>query len=289
MKFSDELRGLLNRHNIPEETNTPDHIITEYMMSCYNAFFRAMTARRAHYGEDDKSEKEWAELGTKIDLFSFRAGENDQRDFRVKHNLPKEEIHFLFWEWMTEKLPFTVESFCDYLKERKDCTATPVTLIDGDPDDVFMNQISQKLRELKAERAKIIERGIDYRPVYPGPGRFEHQSQYTKEELSPIVTDPTSIPPLGEDESYTKSKGVSPPDDFDSQDNPQGDVLVLAVKGKADKVEQVRILTFANEELAHKAMLNWDTVTTDHWLHDRIIEPKVWYRPDGLGITPIKQ
>jgi hypothetical protein len=44
-KFRKELKGLLNRYSIENESNTPDFILADYLYDCLRAFERAANTR----------------------------------------------------------------------------------------------------------------------------------------------------------------------------------------------------------------------------------------------------
>ena len=46
-----ELSQLLNRHSRENASNTPDFILTEYMLACLEAFEKASNHREAWYGK----------------------------------------------------------------------------------------------------------------------------------------------------------------------------------------------------------------------------------------------
>ena len=49
MTFKEELERLINRKCMENESNTPDFILAEYMVSCLYAFEVATTAREKYY------------------------------------------------------------------------------------------------------------------------------------------------------------------------------------------------------------------------------------------------
>jgi len=49
----DELQSLLNRHSKENGSNTPDHVLAEYLVSCLAAFDHAMRMRALWYGRID--------------------------------------------------------------------------------------------------------------------------------------------------------------------------------------------------------------------------------------------
>lgn len=54
--FQRELEGLLNRHSKENGSNTPDFILSVYLMSCLEAFDHAVNHRNHWYGEMKKHE-----------------------------------------------------------------------------------------------------------------------------------------------------------------------------------------------------------------------------------------
>lgn len=49
--FQDELAKLVNKHGIDTDTNTPDHVLAEYLCSCLSAYELALAARKMHAGQ----------------------------------------------------------------------------------------------------------------------------------------------------------------------------------------------------------------------------------------------
>lgn len=50
--FEQELRKLINSHSIENESNTPDHILAQYMLSCLAAYTNAINNRDDWYAID---------------------------------------------------------------------------------------------------------------------------------------------------------------------------------------------------------------------------------------------
>lgn len=48
--FAEELERMLNRHSQENESGTPDFILAEYMLSCLDAFNKAVQDRESWYG-----------------------------------------------------------------------------------------------------------------------------------------------------------------------------------------------------------------------------------------------
>jgi hypothetical protein len=49
--FFDELKDLLNRCSMENESNTPDFILAEYLLDCLRAFEKASKDREQWYGQ----------------------------------------------------------------------------------------------------------------------------------------------------------------------------------------------------------------------------------------------
>lgn len=52
MTFEKELKELINKHSIENESNTPDFILAQYLMACLKAFTTAIQQRENWYGRD---------------------------------------------------------------------------------------------------------------------------------------------------------------------------------------------------------------------------------------------
>lgn len=50
MDFEKELKQLINRYSIENESDTPDFILAQYVRVCLNAFNEASNAREKWYG-----------------------------------------------------------------------------------------------------------------------------------------------------------------------------------------------------------------------------------------------
>ena len=48
--FEEELARLINTHSLESDSNTPDHVLAEFMRSCLDAYNAATMARDAWYG-----------------------------------------------------------------------------------------------------------------------------------------------------------------------------------------------------------------------------------------------
>ena len=51
-KFEKELRELINRNSMENQSNTPDYILAQYMHACLLAFTTAVQQRETWYGRD---------------------------------------------------------------------------------------------------------------------------------------------------------------------------------------------------------------------------------------------
>ena len=51
-KFEEDLKTLINKHNKESGCNTPDFILTEYLISCLDNFDKIVKAREKWYGRD---------------------------------------------------------------------------------------------------------------------------------------------------------------------------------------------------------------------------------------------
>lgn len=49
--FVDELRSLINKFSMENESNTPDYLLAEYMVACLDAFTKTSLAREKWYGK----------------------------------------------------------------------------------------------------------------------------------------------------------------------------------------------------------------------------------------------
>jgi hypothetical protein len=49
-QFGSELRALINRHCLENESDTPDYVLADYLCECLGAFQRAVAIRRAWWG-----------------------------------------------------------------------------------------------------------------------------------------------------------------------------------------------------------------------------------------------
>ena len=49
-KFESELSSLINRYRIENESNTPDFILSSYLIECLNTFNKAIKQREKWYG-----------------------------------------------------------------------------------------------------------------------------------------------------------------------------------------------------------------------------------------------
>lgn len=49
-----ELRGILNKYNAENRSNTPDFVLAEFLLSCLDAFDKAVNARAMWRGEESE-------------------------------------------------------------------------------------------------------------------------------------------------------------------------------------------------------------------------------------------
>lgn len=49
--FEQELRDLINRYSLENESNTPDFILAEFLIKCLEAFNEASNKREEWYGK----------------------------------------------------------------------------------------------------------------------------------------------------------------------------------------------------------------------------------------------
>ncbi len=71
MSFRKELRNLINRYSIENESNTPDGILASYLISCLDAFNKAIKGREKWYGRPkEKFETDTTELESSPEDFN---------------------------------------------------------------------------------------------------------------------------------------------------------------------------------------------------------------------------
>lgn len=51
--FDEELRGLLNKYSLENDSNTPDFILATYITQCLDAYNKAVQDRARWYGRMD--------------------------------------------------------------------------------------------------------------------------------------------------------------------------------------------------------------------------------------------
>ena len=51
-KFEKQLQGLINKHSVENNSNTPDWILAQYLSSCLSVFAIAIQQRETWYGRD---------------------------------------------------------------------------------------------------------------------------------------------------------------------------------------------------------------------------------------------
>lgn len=49
VKLKDEIKNLLNKYSAEDESNTPDHVLAEYIANCLDAFDLAVNSRDSWY------------------------------------------------------------------------------------------------------------------------------------------------------------------------------------------------------------------------------------------------
>lgn len=59
-KFQKELEYLINKHNMENGSNTPDFILTEYLVNCLKTF-ESTSNKRSKWFSRDKDEEEFFE------------------------------------------------------------------------------------------------------------------------------------------------------------------------------------------------------------------------------------
>jgi hypothetical protein len=52
--FEKELKNLINKHSIENESNTPDFILSKYLIGCLKAFTTTTQQRETWYGRDPR-------------------------------------------------------------------------------------------------------------------------------------------------------------------------------------------------------------------------------------------
>lgn len=58
MTLDEELRNLLNRHNVEVRSDTPDFILARFMLGCLDSFSTATTERDKWYGFDPSTNRQ---------------------------------------------------------------------------------------------------------------------------------------------------------------------------------------------------------------------------------------
>ena len=51
MTFREELRDLINKHSMENGSNTPDHILADYLLTCLDNFGKIVGQRDFWHGE----------------------------------------------------------------------------------------------------------------------------------------------------------------------------------------------------------------------------------------------
>lgn len=49
-QFRNDLQGVLNRHCMENESNTPDYILADYLIECLRALDKTINQRESWYG-----------------------------------------------------------------------------------------------------------------------------------------------------------------------------------------------------------------------------------------------
>lgn len=61
MTFQKELAGLINKHCVENESDTPDHILAKYICGCLDAWNEAVSMRSKWWGHKTWSSNETIE------------------------------------------------------------------------------------------------------------------------------------------------------------------------------------------------------------------------------------
>ena len=56
-QFEEEIRSAINRSSKENDSNTPDYILSEYLLTCLDAFNEATQRREAYYGRGPRPSK----------------------------------------------------------------------------------------------------------------------------------------------------------------------------------------------------------------------------------------
>jgi len=51
--FGDELKDLINRYNVENNSNTPDFVLSQYLVHCLAAYETAIHSRNKFYGRQE--------------------------------------------------------------------------------------------------------------------------------------------------------------------------------------------------------------------------------------------
>jgi hypothetical protein len=57
MTLLEELKSVINRHSLENNSNTPDYILASYLLQCLNAFTQATKARDEWFRVEQKNKK----------------------------------------------------------------------------------------------------------------------------------------------------------------------------------------------------------------------------------------
>lgn len=56
-QFEEEIRSAINRASKENDSNTPDYILSEFLLTCLDAFNEATQRRETYYGRDPRPTK----------------------------------------------------------------------------------------------------------------------------------------------------------------------------------------------------------------------------------------
>jgi hypothetical protein len=80
--FEKELEQLINKHSIENESNTPDFILSRYLMNCLQSYEIALDSREKWYGRKDKN----SSVGFK-DVEDCKWNKSEESDLKDSHYL----------------------------------------------------------------------------------------------------------------------------------------------------------------------------------------------------------
>lgn len=58
VSFQQELESLINRYSIENQSNTPDFILSQYIINCLKSYNIAITTRERWYGRENNQIKQ---------------------------------------------------------------------------------------------------------------------------------------------------------------------------------------------------------------------------------------